>query len=168
MKKGAIGIVFSQDRTQILLIKRRDIPIWVLPGGGIEELENPECAVERELFEETGIKVLVTRPVGIYTPVNRLAQVTFVFECTPQAPVPAKLSPQEETQEVAFFPITHLPKPFFFLHTEWIEDALLNEPEPIIRPMKSISWWALLKNTLRHPILIFRYLLSRLGIPFNQ
>jgi 8-oxo-dGTP pyrophosphatase MutT (NUDIX family) len=32
------------NNSKILLIKRRDIPVWVLPGGGIDQGESPETA----------------------------------------------------------------------------------------------------------------------------
>ncbi len=168
IKKGAIGIVFSKDRSQILIIKRRDVPIWVLPGGGIEDNEQAATAVERELFEETGLQVAVSRLVGTYEPINFLTAETFVFECSPTVLLPDKFEPQAETQKVAFHPLNKLPEPFFFLHAEWVQDALLNAKEPLVKKMTSITFFALIKNILCHPILLLRYLLSRLGFPINQ
>lgn len=168
MKKGAIGIVFSENRSQVLLVKRRDVPVWVLPGGGIEDNEPPEDAVERELFEETGLKVKVVKKVAEYVPINCLASHTYFYECKAESPIPSQLSPQEENQEVAFYPINALPYPFFFLHTEWIEDALQESSAPIVKKMKSVTWRALFSNALLHPILLFRYLLARIGLHINS
>lgn len=50
---GAIGITFNK-KGQLLLVKRRDIPIWVMPGGRIEPNETPQKAAIRESFEESG------------------------------------------------------------------------------------------------------------------
>ncbi len=36
---------------------------WTLPGGHVERGETPEEAVVREMFEETGIRVSVGRPL---------------------------------------------------------------------------------------------------------
>lgn len=166
MKKGAIGILFLEERKKVLLVKRADVPVWVLPGGGIEDGEKPENCVEREVFEETGIPVKVSRLIGIYSPINSLTNETYLFECIPLSTIaPAA---QSETMEASFFPVHLLPEPFFFLHAEWIEEALLNKSEPIIRPIESITWTRLFLEVLRHPILLFRYLLSRLGLPINS
>lgn len=42
------------NHQKLLLVKRRDVPVWVFPGGGIEKGETPERAVVREVFEESG------------------------------------------------------------------------------------------------------------------
>ncbi|MDP3052121.1 MAG: NUDIX domain-containing protein [bacterium] len=51
------------DSGKILLINRleRDESYWVIPGGGVEQGESREQAVERECLEELGIKVQVKR-----------------------------------------------------------------------------------------------------------
>jgi 8-oxo-dGTP pyrophosphatase MutT (NUDIX family) len=42
---------------KILLIKHKKLGIWLAPGGHIEADELPHQAAEREVWEETGIKV---------------------------------------------------------------------------------------------------------------
>lgn len=42
---------------KILLIKHKKLGIWLAPGGHIEDDELPHRAAEREVWEETGIKV---------------------------------------------------------------------------------------------------------------
>src|ERR1700722_2774036 len=104
MKKAAIGIIFSPDRQQILLVQRCDVPIWVLPGGGIEDNETPIEAVEREVYEETGIIVSADRLVGTYLPVNSLASETKVFECTPKTALPQFFTTHDkENQNITLF-----------------------------------------------------------------
>jgi 8-oxo-dGTP diphosphatase len=57
---GVAGLI-RDDRGRILLVHRtysRDEP-WALPGGWLEGKEPIERALERELLEETGLRVSV-------------------------------------------------------------------------------------------------------------
>ena len=81
LKPAVYGIIFSKEREMVLLIKRRDVPVWVLPGGGIDPGETPEIAVVREMKEETGFEVKIVRQVAEYLPINKLTQVSFFYEC---------------------------------------------------------------------------------------
>ena len=47
---GSVGLIFTNDYKQILLVKRRDVPVWDLPCGGMNEEESPEECVIREVF----------------------------------------------------------------------------------------------------------------------
>lgn len=40
---------------------------WTMPGGGLEEGEDPELAVRRELREETGFQIETTKLLGIHS-----------------------------------------------------------------------------------------------------
>ena len=42
---------------KVLLIKRRDFGVWLLPGGGIDAGESAAEAAVREAQEETGLEV---------------------------------------------------------------------------------------------------------------
>ena len=33
MTEGAFTIILNEDKNKVLVFKRRDIPIWYLPGG---------------------------------------------------------------------------------------------------------------------------------------
>ncbi len=48
MRDGAAAVVFDDEKRNVLLVKRRDVPVWVLPGGGIDPGESPEDAAVRE------------------------------------------------------------------------------------------------------------------------
>ncbi|MBU3964733.1 NUDIX domain-containing protein [Patescibacteria group bacterium] len=51
------------DSNKILLINRvkGENSYWVLPGGGVEQCESHERAIERECLEELGIKIRVQK-----------------------------------------------------------------------------------------------------------
>src|SRR5665213_1684209 len=96
------GAVFSPDRTAVLLILRRDVPVWVLPGGGIDRGESPIEATIREILEETGLTVKMDRLIGSYYPINKLAKKTLLYECSVISGQP---SISNETKDVKFFPL---------------------------------------------------------------
>jgi len=159
------AIVLNEAGDQILLIKRRDVPIWALPGGGIDPNESPEEAVVREVWEETGLHVKIIRHTAIYTPINRLSRVTFVYECLP---VSGELATSSETREVAFFPLKQLPEPFFFIHRDWITDQQRKLNFVIIKSLDKVTYFKFFLYFCRRPIQVVRFVLSRLGLPINS
>ena len=50
--EATICVIFNEDQTQVLLTKRFDFPVWVLPGGGIEPNESIEDGLKREIKED--------------------------------------------------------------------------------------------------------------------
>lgn len=159
-------LIYNHDKSKILLIKRRDVPVWVLPGGGIDLDEKPESAAERETLEETCLKSQVKRLVGVYYPKNRLSKKTFLFELTPLDEVDDR--PTEETLGVKFFPLNHLPSmppPY----KNWIEDGI-KIPQGTINysHVPGVHYGNFLKFLILHPLKVLRFLLSRLGLHWNS
>lgn len=37
---------------------------WIIPGGSIEEMEDPRDAAQREVYEEGGVTGSITRSLG--------------------------------------------------------------------------------------------------------
>lgn len=165
MSQSVNVVIFSSDRSQVLLIKRRDIPVWVLPGGGIDSGEAPEDAAIREGLEETGYHVAVKRKVAEYLPVNRLTKYTHVFECVIGSGSPSSGS---ETSDVQFFPVGSLPKLMPPPYQGWIADAHEDLPEMLKKKISGVSYFVLIKLLLCHPILVGRFLLTKLGIHLNS
>lgn len=162
--KSVTGILFSLDKSQVLLIERRDVPVWVLPGGGIEEGESSEEALIREMQEETGLRVEVKRLVGTYHPINRLAKTTHLYECVWKEGEPCL---SNETRNVAFFPLAKLPALIPPPYREWITDGLTQE-EVVEKSLTSVTYFTLLKAFFSHPLLVLRFLLARLNVPINR
>ena len=166
MKKKPVsvaGAIFPPDRTSVLLIKRRDVPVWVLPGGGIEPEETPEEAILREILEETGFTVKIDRLVGDYSPLNRLARQTQLFECSI---LEGTASLNAECKEIQFFPLSKLPKKIPPPYQEWIADAHIYAP-PVSKNLSSVNYRRFFWYLLSHPILVARFLLARLGCSIN-
>jgi GrpB-like predicted nucleotidyltransferase (UPF0157 family)/ADP-ribose pyrophosphatase YjhB (NUDIX family) len=61
---GAQVAVIHDGR--VLLTKREDFEVWCLPGGSVDAGETPVAAARREVAEETGLDVEITRFVGMY------------------------------------------------------------------------------------------------------
>jgi len=63
MKRSGASIIFVNDKKQILLFLRDDIPglpyrnMWDVPGGHVEEDETPEECIIREMKEEMDINL---------------------------------------------------------------------------------------------------------------
>jgi ADP-ribose pyrophosphatase YjhB (NUDIX family) len=49
----------------VLLIERGDGAGWAMPGGAVEPRERPAVAAMRELQEETGLNIYLTKPVNV-------------------------------------------------------------------------------------------------------
>lgn len=162
--EAVAGIVFDPTHASVLLVQRRDIPVWVLPGGGLEKGESPETAVCREIAEETGFQVEVIRKVAQYEPRNKLAQRTHFFECRI---IGGKSTTGAESRSVQFFSTNRLPllpPPYPF----WIKDAMQNYDTTLYKEVEGVSYWILLKLLILHPILVIRFLLTRMGIHINS
>ena len=164
MKQAINAIIFSENKDQVLLIERRDLPIWVLPGGGVDEGEKPEKAVVREFLEETGLSVKIKRKVSLYTPINRLGTTTHIYECTKISGEPTT---GPETFDIGYYPINDLPKNFFHIHRDMLQDALEKSAQLITKPLDKVTYISLLKYFIKHPIRIIRFLLSKMDITIN-
>lgn len=71
--KVAVGAVVFKDG-RILLVRRGQPPsedLWAIPGGSVEIGETLQQAVEREILEETGIKIRAGEPVFTFDAIER-------------------------------------------------------------------------------------------------
>lgn len=147
--------LFDPLRQRVLLTRRIDIPVWVLPGGGIETDESPEEAAKRECLEETGLSIAKLRLVGTYFPTNRLTRKTFLFEAQAVEGV-LKLSP--EVSAIAFFDLHFLPKHIPPPYLQWIAQAKASSSSPIQAPLTGISYLLALQTFLKHPLWVGHFL----------
>lgn len=60
---GGVRVIILNEENKMLMVKQHheEKDIWMVPGGGIEDGESSFEAAEREVFEETGIKVKTDR-----------------------------------------------------------------------------------------------------------
>ena len=62
----AVGGIVEDGKGNILLVKTRNAG-WVFPGGQVEVGENLTDALVREIKEESGIDVTVSKLIGVYS-----------------------------------------------------------------------------------------------------
>ena len=55
--RSGVGVVVLNNENKVFVGKRKDNPVdkWQMPQGGVDEGENYQSAMKRELFEETSI-----------------------------------------------------------------------------------------------------------------
>lgn len=94
----AAGGFVTNSQAQVLLIKSPRDGDWEFPGGQVEEGETIPHALEREVFEETGIVVWVKSLVGIYSNTRKPSIVNMDFICkyVSGEPMPSAESTQVE------------------------------------------------------------------------
>lgn len=56
--KEVVKCLIFDEQDKILLLRRSDVGEWDIPGGHVEKDESKEDAIEREVFEETNIRLL--------------------------------------------------------------------------------------------------------------
>ena len=64
---GCSAAVLDAQDSRILLCRRSDNLLWGLPGGHVEPGETVAEACQREVEEETGLQVLPSRIIGVYS-----------------------------------------------------------------------------------------------------
>lgn len=164
-KISVAGIIFNKAKDNVLLIKRRDIPVWVLPGGGLEKDESFERGAQRETEEETGLKVTLVRPVGIFYPRNKLTKLTYLFEFDI---IGGSFQKGPETLDIQFFSIKNLPTLMPPPYEEWIKEASLFLGSPLEKITESVTYLTLLKKLIRHPCLVSKYFLKKIPLLYNK
>lgn len=77
----SVAGVITDDQNRALLIKRRDNGHWEPPGGVLEPGETIPDALQREVLEETGMKIALPATLtGVYKNMTGLI-VSMVFRC---------------------------------------------------------------------------------------
>jgi ADP-ribose pyrophosphatase YjhB (NUDIX family) len=88
---SAAGVLISRPDGRTLMVRTHHRTGLVLPGGMVEEGESPAVAAEREVREEVGLDVRVTRLLAVqHKPADDRApdRYLFDFECEPLSATP--------------------------------------------------------------------------------
>jgi ADP-ribose pyrophosphatase YjhB (NUDIX family) len=106
---GCSASIFDANHERILLVRRSDNAKWAVPGGYMDAGESLTEACVREVKEETGLTVQVTRLISVYTNPNVLLEypdgnrwqiVVLHFEADV---INGNLACSDETTELQYF-----------------------------------------------------------------
>lgn len=124
----AVVFGYEEGKITVLLIKRKYEPFknkWAIPGGFIKDNESLEQAVERELFEETGLKINYLEQLYTFgqperDPRGRIVSITYFGLVRPDA---FRLFASTDAKDAQWFSIHELPE-LSFDHKEILELAI--------------------------------------------
>ncbi len=108
------AVIYEPD-LGVVLIARVNPPLGqALPGGFVDVGESTEQAVVREALEETGLRILLTGLLGVYSAPwrdPRRHTLSVVYTARPENP--ESLRAGDDAARAAFFPLDHLPELVF-------------------------------------------------------
>lgn len=139
LRLGCSAAIFD-EQGRVFLTRRADNGQWCLPGGGMESGESVIEACEREVWEETGLRVHVKRLVGVYSHPDQLVVypdgnkahiVALHFEAEVLSGAPAL---SNETTDFGYFTLEEVEQlEMFGRHRERVLDTLEYHTEALIK-----------------------------------
>ena len=124
----AVVFGYEEGNISVLLIKRKYEPFkgkWAIPGGFVENDESLETAVERELLEETGVRINYLEQLYTFgkpnrDPRGRVVSIAYVGLVRPNT---FNIFASSDAEQVQWFNINELPK-LSFDHKEILKTAI--------------------------------------------
>lgn len=117
-------IAFITHKDKLLLIRRAVEPAkgkWALPGGYMDAGEMPEDALRRELDEEVGLRVKVSRLLAIFpmeAPGQAHRGIVLAYEAEPESDDLITLQSKDDVSAAGWFDADELPVEVAFESTE--------------------------------------------------
>lgn len=118
MTIAAFTVIQNGDN-EVLLVHRRDIDCWDLPGGGAVHTETPREAAVREVREECGIDISIDSLTGIYCK-QQSSETVFVYRCSV---IGGTFTGSDEADDHRYFSMDHLPSSLSPNHAQRVRDA---------------------------------------------
>jgi ADP-ribose pyrophosphatase YjhB (NUDIX family) len=119
--------VIVEDKTKILLVKRKLEPfkgLWSLPGGYVDYGETVENAAKREVKEECGLDIQISKILSVYSNPKRHPWKHVVAICYVAKKVGERIKAVSKEGDANFFKINRIPKKLAFDHAEMIKDYI--------------------------------------------
>ncbi|WP_254909547.1 NUDIX hydrolase N-terminal domain-containing protein [Candidatus Enterococcus dunnyi] len=104
------AVVFNQEG-KLLLVKEKSDDSWALPGGWADIGYSPKEVAEKEVLEETGLKVKAERLIAVLDKAKHEypPSLTYVYKFFIRCqPVSQKIKPGIETSAAAFFTLEEI------------------------------------------------------------
>jgi 8-oxo-dGTP pyrophosphatase MutT (NUDIX family) len=131
LRVGCSAVIFDETREKVLLTQRADNGRWCLPGGHMESGESAAEACEREVWEETGLKVRAMRLLGVYSNPDQLViyedgnKAFFVVLNFEVQVLEGKVGLSDETTDFGWFSLSEMASMRMHAnHQMRVEDAL--------------------------------------------
>lgn len=116
-----------RNRKKILLVKRKLEPfkgLWSLPGGYVEYGESVEDAAKREVKEECGLNVKLSKIVNVYSDPKRNPWKHVVAICYEAKEIGGRIKHTSREGNAKSFKIEDIPRKLAFDHAKMIKDYL--------------------------------------------
>ncbi len=116
-----VDIVIEQENEIVLVLRKNPPHGWALPGGFIDYGESAEQAAVREAKEETGLDVVLTGLLGVYSDPDRdprFHTITVVFTATATGTPHAA----DDAADLGLFPEGGIPAAMAFDHGKIVRD----------------------------------------------
>src|SRR3990167_8632980 len=118
MKATNAHVIVTNSENEILLIQRNDIPIWVIPGGHVENGETGNATAVRELYDETGLKIKVKILIAEYKNKQK-SKCRHLYSGIISG---GKIIKNHEVRNIGWFSLANLPHPMSLYELEKIYD----------------------------------------------
>jgi ADP-ribose pyrophosphatase YjhB (NUDIX family) len=119
----SVAAIITNAKTEVLLLDHVIRPFfsWGIPGGFIAAGEQPENAVRREVFEETGLKIVNAEMIRIRT-INRHIEILFRARSEGEATIKSR-----EIKGLGWFAVGAMPEQMSAAQKSLIEEVLSAE-----------------------------------------
>jgi 8-oxo-dGTP diphosphatase len=119
----SVAAIITNERKEILILDHvlRPFSSWGIPGGFIEAGEQPELAIRRELFEETGLELNRIKMIRVRT-IKRHVEILFRGEARGKGEIKSR-----EITDLGWFEIDKMPQQMSRAQKTLIEEVLSAE-----------------------------------------
>ena len=127
------GVVIFNERGQFLMGKRKSAHAngrYCLPGGWIEFGETINKAVQREAWEETGLKIHKLKLIGITENIfkeENKHSISVIMGACIQSGIPQVMEPDKCESWIWVNDWDHMPNPTFTDYKRFISDEKIKE-----------------------------------------